>query len=157
MNTTAINPAASDVHDGPPTASAIPVGGTHSFIRRLITTLVALALAMTSVVGLTAGTASATHTTPATATVCFKHIEGGAYTETVYAQKWNGVNWQNIGSDSGTYTGCNRWNVAPGQAVKFQALYRVGSTTFLGNTGYYWIRAGGYYNFGTAYVYKHYY
>ena len=157
MNTTPSTQAATELLDGTRTNVATPVAERQGLTRRLITFLLAMSLAMASVVSLTSGPAAATHTTTATADVCFRHPNGSPYTYTVYAQKWNSTtaSWQNIGSDSGTVNGCNRWNVQPGQYVKFQAFYRVGTRYFMGNSGYRWIQGGAYYNYGTSYVYMY--
>lgn len=115
-------------------------------LRRVVATVV-LVLAVSSLT--TAAASAAT----ATADVCFRNSGyNSAWTYTVNAQTWNGTNWSHLASSQSS-NGCLRWNVAPGQYVKFQAFYRVGTRTYyMGNSGWAWIESGRYYNFGTHLV-----
>lgn len=122
-----------------------PAGTTPGRLRRIVAVITMLL--MLSAGGMvTAGAASAS--TDATGTVCFRHDTGAVYTYDVFAQTYSNGQWINVDSTR-SVDGCSTWTLAPGYYIKFQAFYRVGNATFIGNSGSALIESGTEYTFQT--------
>ena len=125
-----------------------PAGTMPGRLRR-VAAVIAMLLMLSAGSIATAGAASAS--TGATGTVCFQHDTGGAYTYDVFAQTYTNGQWVNVDSTR-SVTGCSTWTLAAGHYIKFQAFYRVGNASFIGNSASVLTVSGENYAFETEYV-----
>jgi hypothetical protein len=129
-------------------SQAGPVSGR---LRRIATVITLLLMLGT---GSVATAAAASAGTGASATVCFRHDTGEAYTYAVYAQTYANGQWLTVGSTQ-SVDGCSTWTLASGQYVKFVAFVPVGNRHFKGESGWALTAEGQSWDYHTNYVYMY--
>jgi hypothetical protein len=128
--------------------SAAPRGRT-----RLV--LLAAMIVMAGLLTVGWATPASAAATPATATVCFKHTNGAAWTYDQIVQRWEpGVGWVNAATGR-SVNGCTTWTLPSGYYWRFQASYRVSRTYWFASTDHLYAYAGGQMSFGTYWVYPY--
>lgn len=120
--------------------------------RTLLNLIVLLAVALTGV-AVSGAAAPANAATTQSAKVCFVHGNGSPYTYDVYAQRWNGSSFVTMGQ-ARSVNGCLTWNLGTSGYWQFVARYQNrGATSYwYANSGWAWVGAGSFVNFGTYYV-----
>lgn len=99
------------------------------------------------------GATPAQAATSSTATVCFRHTGGQAYTYEVYPMVYVNGSWQIFwNTPQRSASGCTSWPLPTGQYWAFRAYTRAGTTYWIGTSGSSYISSGYSYNYGTSIV-----